>query len=74
MGEGVPLQRDAAELQGQFQGPVSDRGRVLIRGRWDLSEQGDGGGQGRLDSGRGETDNTETKGVKRVPGSELAEL
>lgn len=28
-GEGVPLQGDAAELQGQFQGPASGKGREL---------------------------------------------
>ena len=39
-GEGVPLQRNAAELQGQFQGPARERGREQVRGRWGLSEQG----------------------------------
>lgn len=39
-GERVPLQRDAAELSGQFQGPASKRGSEQIRGRRGLSEQG----------------------------------
>lgn len=39
-GERVPLQRDAAELQGQFQRPAGKRGRERVLGRSGLSERG----------------------------------
>lgn len=58
-GEGVPLQRDAAELQGQLQGPAGGRDRELVRGG-----AGERGGRGLLDPGGSGTRNTETKEVR----------
>lgn len=63
-GKRVPLQRDAAELQGQFQGPASERGRERVGGRWDLSEQGV---RGLLVPSLSGTSNTETKEVRKPP-------
>lgn len=40
LSKGVLLQRDSADLQGQFQGPTVERGREQVRGDWLLSKLG----------------------------------